>query len=203
MPTGAERLIWGQGDGSTIPVFGTEVGRIGAVVCWENYMPALRMAMYAKGIEMFCVPTVDSRETWLPSMRHIAQEGRVFVLSSAQFARRGDYPAFFDTEFGSDASTVVSRGGSCIIGPLGEILVAPNFDGECIQRASLDLKDLDRARFDFDPVGHYSRPDIFQLLVDETPRTNMRSVNRACESSVNSPSIAALQSLAGPNQSNC
>jgi nitrilase len=93
---------------------------------------------------------------------------------------------------------VVSRGGSCIIGPLGEILVAPNFEGECILRASVDLKDLDRARFDFDPVGHYSRPDIFQLIVDETPRTNMVTVNRACEGSVNAPSIAAAQSTTSP-----
>lgn len=201
MPTGAERLIWGQGDGSTMPVFGTDVGRIGAVVCWENYMPALRMAMYAKGIEIYCVPTVDSRETWLSSMRHIALEGRVFVLSAAQFARRRDYPAFFETEFGNDASTVVSRGGSCIIGPLGEVLAAPNFDDECILRASLDLKDLDRARFDFDPVGHYARPDIFQLIVDETPRTNIVSVNRANEPAFSAPSLAAMQVITSPSPS--
>jgi nitrilase len=94
MPTAAERLIWGQGDGSTIPVIDTPIGRIGAIICWENYMPLLRTAMYAKGIELYCTPTVDSRESWLPSMRHIAMEGRVFVLSAAQFARRGDYPDF-------------------------------------------------------------------------------------------------------------
>lgn len=185
MPTGAERLIWGQGDGSTMPVLATDVGRIGAVVCWENYMPALRATMYAKGIEIYCVPTVDSRETWLSSMRHIALEGRVFVLSAAQFARRSDYPAFFETEFGNDGSTVVSRGGSCIIGPLGEVLVPPNFEDECILRASIDLKEIDRARFDFDPSGHYARPDIFQLIVDETPRANIVSVNRAHESAIN------------------
>jgi nitrilase len=179
MPTGAERLIWGQGDGSTMPVLDTEVGRIGAVICWENYMPALRATMYSKGIEIYCVPTVDSRETWLSSMRHIAMEGRVFVLSAAQFARRSDYPAFFETEFGNDGSTIVSRGGSCIIGPLGEIIVPPNFDDECILRASIDMAAIDRARFDFDPVGHYARPDIFQLLVDETPRSNVVSINRS------------------------
>ncbi len=198
MPTGAERLIWGQGDGSTMPVFGTEVGRIGAVVCWENYMPALRATMYAKGIELYCVPTVDSRETWLSSMRHIALEGRVFVLSAAQFARRSDYPAFFETEFGSDGSTIVSRGGSCIIGPLGEILVPPNFDDECILRASLDLKEIDRARFDFYPVGHYTRPDIFQLIVDETPRTNVVSVNRAHELHNDAPSISTTHANTTP-----
>lgn len=179
MPTAAERLIWGQGDGSTLPVIQTQIGRMGAVICWENYMPLLRHTMYAKGIELYCVPTVDSRETWLPSMRHIAMEGRVFVLSAAQFARRGDYPDFFDTEFGEDPATVVSPGGSCIIGPLGDVIVAPNFEGEAILRASLDLNAIDRARFDFDPVGHYARPDIFQLTVDETPRSNLRIVNRA------------------------
>jgi nitrilase len=179
MPTAAERLIWGQGDGSTLPVIQTEIGRIGAVICWENYMPLLRHTMYAKGIELYCVPTVDSRETWLPSMRHIAIEGRVFVLSAAQFARRSDYPEYFNTEFGEDPATVVSPGGSCIIGPLGEVIVAPNFDGEVILRASLDLTAIDRARFDFDPVGHYARPDIFQLTVDETPNRTLRVINRA------------------------
>jgi nitrilase len=117
----------------------------------------------------------------------------VFVLSAAQFARRSDYPAFFDTEFGNDGSTVVSKGGSCIIGPLGEVLVAPNFEDECILRASIDLKDIDRARFDFDPVGHYARPDIFQLIVDETPRTNMVSFNRAYEPLISAPPIAVTQ----------
>ncbi|MHB0785130.1 carbon-nitrogen hydrolase family protein [Bradyrhizobium sp. 5.13L] len=179
MPTAAERLIWGQGDGSTLPVIQTEIGRMGAVICWENYMPLLRQTMYAKGVELYCVPTVDSRETWLPSMRHIALEGRVFVLSAAQYARRSDYPEFFKTEFGDDPATLVSPGGSCIIDPLGEVIAAPNFEGEAILRASLDLNAIDRARFDFDPVGHYSRPDIFQLTVDETPRSNLHVVNRA------------------------
>lgn len=178
MPTAAERLIWGQGDGSTLPVIQTDVGRIGAVICWENYMPLLRYTMYAKGIELYCVPTVDSRETWLPTMRHVAQEGRVFVLSAAQYARRSDYPDFYETEFGDDPATVVSPGGSCIIGPLGEIICAPDFEGETILRASLDLSAIDRARFDFDPVGHYARPDVFQLTVDETPRAGLHVVNR-------------------------
>ena len=97
MPTGSERLIWGFGDGSTLPVFETDLGRIGAVICWESYMPLLRAAMYARGIEIYCAPTADGRETWLPTMRHIAQEGRCFVLSSNQFARRRDYPADYAT----------------------------------------------------------------------------------------------------------
>ncbi len=170
MPTAAERLIWGSGDGSTLPVLETPVGRVGAVICWENYMPLLRTAMYAKGIEIYCAPTADGRDTWLPTVRHIAQEGRCFVLSCNQFARRRDYPVDYPTAFGDDPETVLSRGGSCIIGPLGQILAGPDYDGEAILTADLDLAEIARARLDFDAVGHYARPDVFQLTVDETSR---------------------------------
>lgn len=169
MPTASERLIWGFGDGSTLPVFDTPLGKLGAVICWENYMPLLRMAMYAKGIQLYCAPTADGRDTWLSTMRHIALEGRCFVLSCNQFCRRRDYPANYDTPFGDDPDTIVSRGGSCIIGPLGQILAGPNFDGEAILTADLDIGDIARGKFDFDVVGHYARPDVFQLRVNEQP----------------------------------
>jgi nitrilase len=171
MPTGSERLIWGFGDGSTMPVFETEIGRIGAVICWENYMPLMRAAMYGKGIEIYCAPTADGRDTWLPTMRHVAQEGRCFVLSSNQFARRRDYPADYPTEFGDDPDTILSRGGSCIIDPLGNILAGPDFQGETILTADIDRNEIARARLDFDAVGHYARPDVFRLIVDECSRT--------------------------------
>ena len=119
MPTAGERLVWGYGDGSTLPVFATEIGKLGAVICWENYMPLLRTAMYAKGIQLYCAPTADGRDSWLATVRHIACEGRCFVLSCNQFARRRDYPLDFVTAFGDDPEAVLSRGGSCIIGPLG------------------------------------------------------------------------------------
>jgi len=177
MPTGSERLVWGQGDGSTLPVVDTPYGKLGAVICWENYMPLMRAAMYAKGIEIYCAPTADGRETWLPSMRHIALEGRVFVVTANQFCLRSDYPTDYPTPFGDEPKTVMSRGGSCIIGPLGNILAEPVWDREAILTAELDRRDLLRARYDFDPVGHYSRPDVFQLLVDERQRATMtRSV---------------------------
>jgi nitrilase len=168
MPTAAERLIWGCGDGSTLPVFETPIGRVGAVICWENYMPLLRMTMYAKGIQLYCAPTADGRDTWLPSMQHIALEGRCFVLSCNQFARRSDYPAEYAApQFGDGPETILSRGGSCIIGPLGQILVGPNYDSECILAADLDLDDIARGKFDLDVVGHYARPDVFRLHVNE------------------------------------
>jgi nitrilase len=170
MPTGSERLVWGFGDGSTMPVFDTEVGRVGAVICWENYMPLMRAAMYAKGIEIYCAPTADGRDTWLPTMQHVALEGRCFVLSANQFARRRDYPAHYPTHFGDDPDTILSRGGSCIIGPLGNVLAGPRFDEETILTAEIDRRDIARARLDFDPVGHYARPDVFRLIVDESSR---------------------------------
>ncbi len=167
MPTATERLIWGQGDGSTMPVFDTPIGRLGAVICWENYMPMLRMHMYARGIQLYCAPTADDRETWLSTMRHIALEGRCFVLGCNQFARRSDYPADYPAIQGDDPATVMSRGGSCIVDPLGRVLAGPAFDGPGILTADLDLDEIARGKFDFDVAGHYARPDVFRLVVNE------------------------------------
>jgi nitrilase len=169
MPTAAERLVWGFGDGSTLPVFDTPFGRLGAVICWENYMPLLRMAMYSKGVQIWCAPTADGRETWLSTMRHVALEGRCFVLSCNQFTRRRDFPSDIPNILAADADDVVSSGGSCIIDPLGQVLAGPARDGEEILFADIDLDQIVRGKFDFDVVGHYARPDVFRLLVDEQP----------------------------------
>jgi len=179
MPTAAERLVWGYGDGSTLPVFDTEVGKLGAVICWENYMPMLRMAMYSKGIQIYCAPTADQRDSWIASMQHIACEGRCFVLSCNQFARRSDYPDDYAIGGDDDPQRILSRGGSVIVSPLGEILAGPNFDGEAILTAELDLDEIARGKYDFDVVGHYARPDIFQLHVNEQPNAVVSGVSPA------------------------
>jgi len=173
MPTAMERIIWGSGDGSTIPVVTTKLGKIGSVICWENYMPLLRTAMYAKGIELYCAITVDDRETWIPTVQHIALEGRCFVLSASQFLQRSNLPPDYPTDRFPATQDVLIRGGSCIVGPLGQILAGPKYGEECILTANLDMSELVRAKFDFDVVGHYSRPDVFRLEVNEQP---MRSV---------------------------
>src|SRR5262245_4650699 len=128
MPTAMERVIWGSGDGSTLHVAPTNLGRIGAVICWENYMPLSRSAMYAKGVELYCAITVDDRETWQSTVRHIALEGRCFVLSACQCVKSADEPAV-----GTRTMTPAQiRGGSCIVGPLGQLLAGPKWDEECI-----------------------------------------------------------------------
>ncbi|HET9742354.1 MAG TPA: nitrilase-related carbon-nitrogen hydrolase [Terriglobales bacterium] len=167
MPTGSERLVWGFGDGSTMPVFDTPLGKMGAVICWENYLLLMRAAMYAKGIEIYCAPTADMRDSWIASMRHIAVEGRCFVLSCNQFNRRRDFPADYRSAFGDDPETIVSRGGSCIVDPFGNFLAGPNWEGEAILTAEIDRAQIVRGKYDLDVVGHYARPDIFQLHVDE------------------------------------
>lgn len=169
MPTAMERVVWGFGDGSTLPVFDTPLGKLGAVICWENYMPLLRMAMYAEGIQLYCAPTADDRDTWLPTVQHVALEGRCFVLSCNQFTRRRDFPDDYAAIRGDDSETVISRGGSCIVNPLGRVLAGPNFEGECILTAELDMDDIARGKYDFDVAGHYARPDVFRLLVNEAP----------------------------------
>jgi nitrilase len=167
MPTGTERLIWGFGDGSTIGTVDSPAGRVGAVICWENYMPAFRQAMYAQGVELYCAPTADDRPTWMGSMTHIALEGRVFVLSSCQAIRLGDYPDWYVEELvGEDPTSWLMHGGSAIIAPDGTVLAGPVFDEEVVLDAEIDLADIARGHLDMDAVGHYSRPDVFELRVN-------------------------------------
>jgi nitrilase len=169
MPTAMERLIWGFGDGSTLPVYDTPLGKLGAVICWENYMPLLRMTMYAKGIQLYCAPTADDRDTWMPTMQHVALEGRCFVLTACQHLRRGDCPADYAGVMGDDPASVLMRGGSAIVSPLGQILAGPVFNREIILTAEIDLSEIARGKYDFDVVGHYARPDVFRLHVNEKP----------------------------------
>ncbi|WP_166367274.1 carbon-nitrogen hydrolase family protein [Pseudomonas akapageensis] len=175
MPTGTERLIWGKGDGSTLPVVDGKAGRLGAAVCWENYMPLLRTAMYAKGVQIWCAPTVDERELWQVSMRHVAAEGRCFVVSACQVQ---DSPQALGIEVENwPAERPLIAGGSLIVGPLGEVLAGPLLKGERgLLCAEIDTDDLVRARYDFDVVGHYARPDVFELCVDERVKPGVRFI---------------------------
>lgn len=174
MPTAGERLIWGFGDGSTMPVFKTDFGTIGAVICWENYMPALRMHMYHQGVTIYCAPTADDRDTWLGTMQHIALEGRCFVLTACQHITRAAYAADHESALGDAPDTVMMRGGSAIVSPLGKVLAGPDFSGETVLYATLDPVDVARGKFDFDCTGHYARPDVFQLTVDTQPKKAVR-----------------------------
>jgi nitrilase len=167
MPTAMERIVWGFGDGSTLPVYDTALGKLGSVICWENYMPLLRMTMYSKGIQLYCAPTADDRDNWQATMKHIALEGRCYVFSCCQYLRRGDCPDDYDAVQGADPDTVLMRGGSCIIGPIGEVLAGPLYGSEGILTAEVDLGEIARGKYDFDVVGHYARPDVFQLHVNE------------------------------------
>ena len=173
MPTAMERLIWGQGDGSTMPVIETAIGRIGAVICWENYMPLLRTAMYAQGVELYCAPTVDDRDTWVSTMRHIAFEGRCFVLSAVQYLRRADGPSDYAPIQGDAPETVLIRGGSVIVDPQGCVLAGPLYGEEGVLVADLDMAEIARGKYDLDVVGHYARPDVFELRVDRSPRSSV------------------------------
>jgi len=169
-PTAAERLIWGEGDGSTLTTVDTPFGKVGGLICWENYMPLARMAMYGMGVEIYLAPTADARGRWQSTLQHIALEGRCFVLGCNQFVTRSMYPE--DLEIASELESwpeVLCRGGSAIYGPLGDCLAQPAYDGEAMLVADLDMNEIGRSKFDFDPVGHYARPDVFRLEVDRRP----------------------------------
>ncbi len=159
-PTGTERLIWGEGNGGDLQVLDTPLGRLGGLICWENYMPLARMALYQQNIELYLAPTADQRESWQASMQHIACEGRCFVLSCNQFVKKDMYPATFQQDL-DKSPELMCRGGSVIISPLGKVIAGPLWDQEGILYAELDVSACARAKLDFDVVGHYARPDVF------------------------------------------
>ena len=171
MPTGSERLIWGFGDGSTLKVHETRHGNLGAAICWENHMPLLRYSLYRQNIQIWCAPTADARDSWTASMRHIAVEGRCYVLSANQYATRSDYPDDYPSIFGEAPDEVMTRGGSCIVDPFGEVLAGPHYGSETILLAEIDPSNTIRGKYDLDVAGHYSRSDLFTFGVTPRPST--------------------------------
>lgn len=167
-PTAAERVIWGEDDGSTITVVDTPYGTMGSLICWENYMPLARMALYMKGVNLYIVPTADQREVYQATLRHIAFEGRCFVIMSNQYVEKSMYPTdlkYYDDL--KDQPEVMCRGGSCIINPYGEYIAKPLFDRPGIITAELNLDEIVQSKYDWDPVGHYNRPEIFDFKINE------------------------------------
>jgi nitrilase len=166
MPTGTERLLWGLGDGTTMQVVQTDLGRIGVAICWENYMPLYRQHLYNQGVQLWCAPTVDAREVWQSTMRHIAVEGRCFVLSACQHLTLADWPDDLRPTAAASDSGGIIEGHSLIVSPLGDLLTQPTATtphGPDLLYATIDPNDLTRGKFDLDVAGHYSRPDIFTL----------------------------------------
>ena len=168
-PTAAERLVWGEGDGTTLTSFDTPLGRIGGLICWENYMPLARMAMYQKGVEIYVAPTADARDSWQSTMEHIACEGRCFVIGCNQYFTKDYYSDELKATIPEDRPHILSRGGSVIVSPLGEVLAGPLYDQEGLLTAEIDLDEIIRAKMDFDVNGHYTRNDIFDFTVSDQP----------------------------------
>jgi nitrilase len=184
VPTHAERLVWGMGDGSDLAVHPTPVGRVGGLICWENYMPLARFALYAQGVEIWVAPTLATHDFWVASMRHIAREGVCHVIGVAPAARFSEVPASVpDRERlwrGVEPhGDWMLDGYSVIVDPAGTVLAGPLVREEGILFATLDLDAARARRRLFDPVGHYNRPDVFRLVVDDRPKPHLVSLARA------------------------
>lgn len=164
-PTAAERILWGEEDGSDLNVLDTSVGKLGGLICWENYMPLARTTLYQQGIEIYVAPTADCRGTWQSSLEHIACEGRCFVLGCNQILTSEHYPEDLKSQLSTANLSLPSTGGSCIISPLGKRLAGPLYDQEGILTAEIDHREIIKAKMDFDVIGHYARPDVFELRV--------------------------------------
>jgi len=166
VPTNHERLVWGPGDGSGLRAIPTELGRIGGLICWENYMPLARFALYESGVEIYVAPTADDGEAWQATLVHIARESRAFVLAPSHYQRAAAYPDDFPLRDELEGHDVIGRGGSAILAPDGSYLAGPLYDEEGVLYAQLDPGMLRAERQRFDPAGHYHRPDILRLRVN-------------------------------------
>ncbi len=167
-PTGTERLIWAEAAGESLVTFQTRIGKLGGLICWENYMPLARMSMYEKGVEIYIAPTADSREEWTTTMKHIALEGRCFVLGCNQYYTKSMYPEKY-ARLVQEEQEHLCEGGSMIVSPLGKVIAGPLFGEAGVLIADLDLEDVTKSKLDFDVVGHYARNDIFELNINGQP----------------------------------
>jgi len=167
-PTGSERLIWAEASGESLVSFKTQIGKLGGLICWENYMPMARFSMYKQGVEIYIAPTADSRDEWIATMQHIALEGRCFVLGCNQYITKSHYPDRFKKIVVNEPE-VMCRGGSVIVSPLGKIISGPLFNKSGALIAELELNEILESKLDFDTVGHYNRNDIFKLDIIDQP----------------------------------
>jgi len=168
MPTGAERLVWAQGDGSTLEVYDTPAGKLGGLICWENYMPLARQSLYARGVQILASPTWDSSDMWLASMQHIARESGAYVVGCCTALRMDDIPERFEFRTLYPEREWVNRGNSVICDPRGKIVAGPVVEAEEILYAEVDPALMSAAKWIFDAAGHYARPDVFRLSVNRS-----------------------------------
>ncbi|WP_435622774.1 carbon-nitrogen hydrolase family protein [Flagellimonas sp.] len=167
-PTGTERIVWAEASGESLVTFNTRIGKLGGLICWENYMPLARMAMYQKKVELYIAPTADSRPEWTTSMQHIALEGRCFVLACNQFYTKSMYPEEYQHLVANEDEDICP-GGSVMVSPSGKIIAGPLFGASGTLMAELDLDEIHQGNLDFDVVGHYARNDIFNLKINNQP----------------------------------
>ncbi|MFH2054592.1 MAG: carbon-nitrogen hydrolase family protein [bacterium] len=172
IPTGGERLMWAPGDGDTLVSFETELGRVGGLICWENFMPLPRVAMYQAGVQIYLAPTWDSSPSWLTAMKHIAREGGMFVLSCCQAIKVSDVPDRYEFKnLYAEGREWVNQGNSCIVNPKGEIIAGPLEAEQGMLYADLDLAEIPAQKWMLDVAGHYSRPDVFEFSVKRPGRS--------------------------------
>ncbi len=180
-PTGIERLVWSEGSGDTLVTFNTKIGKLGGLICWENYMPLARMSMYNKGVEIYVAPTADAREEWTSTMVHIALEGRCFVIGCNQYFTNSMYPEKYQHLVKDEAENICD-GGSIIVSPLGKVIEGPLFGSSGALIAELDMDEIISSKLDFDVIGHYSRNDIFEFKTIKQPEIISEASKKLTES---------------------
>ncbi len=176
VPTGGERLVWAQGDGSTLQVYDTPLGKLGGLICWENYMPLARYTMYAWGTQIYVAATWDRGQPWLSTLRHIAKEGRVYVIGCCIAMRKDDIPDSYamKQKFYAEEDEWINIGDSAIVNPEGQFIAGPVRKQEEILYAEIDPRMMQGPKWMLDVAGHYARPDVFQLTVHTDERRMIR-----------------------------